>query len=160
MQTWLLRKKKKTQPIRLTQTNKHPTKNLDCNLQKCQGNKSQRRDGSRPKKKVSSVQFSRSVVSDSCDPINCRVPGLPVHHQLPEFTQTHIHWNITTKCKTRLCTGSFCYKEYNMVNKLSDLSRRLLCINVNFNYFDSSIGIIFVENIHNCTWNNKQLTLK
>ena len=26
-----------------------------------------------------------------CDPINCSTPGLPVHHQLPEFTQTHIH---------------------------------------------------------------------
>ena len=26
-----------------------------------------------------------------CDPMNCSVPGLPVHHQLPEFTETHIH---------------------------------------------------------------------
>ena len=26
-----------------------------------------------------------------CDPMNCRTPGLPVHHQLLEFTQTHIH---------------------------------------------------------------------
>ena len=25
-----------------------------------------------------------------CDPINCSMPGLPVHHQLPEFTQTHV----------------------------------------------------------------------
>ena len=24
--------------------------------------------------------------------MNCSMPGLPVHHQLPEFTQTHIHW--------------------------------------------------------------------
>ena len=39
----------------------------------------------------SSVQFSRSVVSDSCDPMNCSTPGLPVHHQLQEFTQTHVH---------------------------------------------------------------------
>ena len=37
-----------------------------------------------------SVQFSRSVMSD-CDPMNCSIPGLPVHHQLPEFTQTHVH---------------------------------------------------------------------
>ena len=40
------------------------------------------------------VQFS-SVVQ-SCptlsDPTNCSTPGLPVHHQLPEFTQTHVHW--------------------------------------------------------------------
>ena len=40
-----------------------------------------------------SVQFSS--VSQSCptlcDPMNCSPPGLPVHHQLPEFTQTHVH---------------------------------------------------------------------
>ena len=36
------------------------------------------------------VQFSCSVVS-LCDPMNRSTPGLPVHHQLPEFTQTHIH---------------------------------------------------------------------
>ena len=27
-----------------------------------------------------------------CDPMNCSTPVLPVHHQLPEFTQTHVHW--------------------------------------------------------------------
>ena len=26
-----------------------------------------------------------------CDPMNCSTPGLPVYHQLPEFTQTHVH---------------------------------------------------------------------
>ena len=26
-----------------------------------------------------------------CDPMNCSTPGLPVHHQLPEFIQTHVH---------------------------------------------------------------------
>ena len=26
-----------------------------------------------------------------CDPMNLSTPGLPVHHQLPEFTQTHVH---------------------------------------------------------------------
>ena len=26
-----------------------------------------------------------------CDPMNSSTPGLPVHHQLPEFTQTHVH---------------------------------------------------------------------
>src|SRR5574341_472598 len=26
-----------------------------------------------------------------CDPVNRSTPGLPVHHQLPEFTQTHVH---------------------------------------------------------------------
>ena len=38
------------------------------------------------------VQFSRSVVSDSLQPHGCSRPGLPVHHQHPEFTQTHVHW--------------------------------------------------------------------
>ena len=27
-----------------------------------------------------------------CDPMDCSTPGLPVHHQLPGFTQTHVHW--------------------------------------------------------------------
>ena len=27
-----------------------------------------------------------------CDPMDCSTPGLPVHHQLPEFNQTHVHW--------------------------------------------------------------------
>ena len=27
-----------------------------------------------------------------CDPLNCSTPGLPVHHQLPELAQTHVHW--------------------------------------------------------------------
>ena len=27
-----------------------------------------------------------------CDPMNHSTPGLPVHHQLPEFTQTYVHW--------------------------------------------------------------------
>ena len=26
------------------------------------------------------------------DPMNCSTPGFPVHHQLPEFTQTNVHW--------------------------------------------------------------------
>ena len=39
----------------------------------------------------SSVQFSRSVVPTLCDPMNRSTPALPVHHQVPEFTHTHIH---------------------------------------------------------------------
>ena len=27
-----------------------------------------------------------------CDPMNYSISGFPVHHQLPEFTQTHVHW--------------------------------------------------------------------
>ena len=38
-----------------------------------------------------SIQFSCSVVSHSCNPMNHSTPGLPVHHKLPEFSQTHVH---------------------------------------------------------------------
>ena len=45
-------------------------------------------------KHTCSVQFSS--VAQSCptllDPVDCSTPGLPVHYQLPEFTQTHLHW--------------------------------------------------------------------
>ena len=41
----------------------------------------------------SDIQFSSVAQScpTLCDPMNCGMLGLPVHHQLPEFTQTHIH---------------------------------------------------------------------
>ena len=44
-------------------------------------------------KPFSSVQFSSVAQScpTLCDPMNRSTPGLPVHHQLPEFTQTHVH---------------------------------------------------------------------
>ena len=42
---------------------------------------------------LSSVQWSSVTQScpTLCDPMNLSTPGLPVHHQLPEFTQTHVH---------------------------------------------------------------------
>ena len=39
-----------------------------------------------------SVQFSCSVMSTLCNPMDCSTPGFPVHHQLPEFAQTYFHW--------------------------------------------------------------------
>ena len=40
-----------------------------------------------------SVQFSSvaQLCPTLCDPMNLSMPGLPVHHQLPESTQTHVH---------------------------------------------------------------------
>ena len=40
-----------------------------------------------------SIQFSSVIQSclTLCDPMDCSTPDLPVHHQLPEFTQTHVH---------------------------------------------------------------------
>ena len=41
-----------------------------------------------------SFQFSSVAQScpTLCDPIDCSIPGLPVHHQLPELAKTHVHW--------------------------------------------------------------------
>ena len=43
---------------------------------------------------MGSVQFSSLSQSclTLCNPMNRSTPGLPVHHQVPEFTQTHVHW--------------------------------------------------------------------
>ena len=43
---------------------------------------------------TTSVQFSSVAQScpTLCDPMNPSTPGLPVHHQLMEFIQTHVHW--------------------------------------------------------------------
>ena len=40
------------------------------------------------------IQFSSVAQScpTLCDPMNRSTPGLPVHHHLPEFTETHVHW--------------------------------------------------------------------
>ena len=46
------------------------------------------------KKKSSSsfsVQFSHSVFSNLCEPVDCSTSGFPVCHQLPELAQTHVH---------------------------------------------------------------------
>ena len=43
---------------------------------------------------ISHLQFSSVSQSHLTlfEPMNCSMPGLPVHHQLPKFTQTHVHW--------------------------------------------------------------------
>ena len=47
-----------------------------------------------PELRLLSVQFSSVPQScpTLCNPMDYSTPGLPVHHQLPEFTQTHVHW--------------------------------------------------------------------
>ena len=40
----------------------------------------------------SSVQSLSRVQLTLCDPMDCSSPGFPVHHQLLELTQTHVHW--------------------------------------------------------------------
>ena len=48
----------------------------------------------KPEIALSSVQFSSVTQSclTLCGPMNHSMPGLPVHHQLPESTQTYVHW--------------------------------------------------------------------
>jgi len=43
---------------------------------------------------ISSVPFTSvpQLCPTLCNPMDYSTPGLPVHHQLPEFTQTHVHW--------------------------------------------------------------------
>ena len=43
---------------------------------------------------ISSVQFTSVAQSHPtpCNPMDCSTPALPLHRQLPEFAQTHIHW--------------------------------------------------------------------
>ena len=53
------------------------------------------KEGFKPETKIKdTVQFSSVAQSylTLCDPMDCRTPGFPVHHQLPEFTQSHVHW--------------------------------------------------------------------
>ena len=46
-----------------------------------------------PSNSTRSIQFSSAaqLCPTLCDPMDCSMPGLPVHHQLLEFTQTHVH---------------------------------------------------------------------
>ena len=62
----------------------------------------------------SSVQFSsvaRSCLT-LCSPMNHSTPGLPVHHQLSEFTQTQVHWvgdAIQPSCVKQIISGNLLY---------------------------------------------------
>ena len=56
----------------------------------------QQEQGGKPievKSSYPSVQFSSvaQLCPTLCNPMNRSMPGLPVYHQLPEFTQTHVH---------------------------------------------------------------------
>ena len=44
--------------------------------------------------KSSGIQFSSvaQLCQTLCDPMDCSMPGLPVHHQLLKLAQTHVHW--------------------------------------------------------------------
>ena len=54
---------------------------------------------------IYSVQLSSvtQLCLTLCDPMDCSTPELPVHHQLPEFTQTHVHWVADAIQRSILC---------------------------------------------------------
>ena len=58
-----------------------------------------------PPRSFSSVQFISVAQScpTLCNPMDCSTPGLPVHHQLPEFTQTHVHESVLPSSHLSLC---------------------------------------------------------
>ena len=41
---------------------------------------------------IQSVSSFTQSCPTLCDPMDCSMPGLPVHHQFLKFTQTHVHW--------------------------------------------------------------------
>ena len=51
------------------------------------------------------IQFSSVAQScpTLCNPMNHSMPGLPVHHQLPEFTETHVHQSVMPSSHLILC---------------------------------------------------------
>ena len=53
------------------------------------------------------VQFNSVAQSypTLCDPMNCCTPGLPVHHQLPESTQTYVYWVSDTMQPSHLLSS-------------------------------------------------------
>ena len=48
-------------------------------------------------------QFSQFTCIRLCDPMDCSTPGFPVHHQLPEFTQTHVTESVMPSNHLILC---------------------------------------------------------
>ena len=63
---------------------------------------------------ISSVQFSSVAQScpTPCNPMNRSTPGLPVHHQLPELTQTHF-----IKCGSRVSVKWYAQEKFFFVVK-------------------------------------------
>ena len=47
-----------------------------------------------------------------CDPMNCSTPGFPVHHQLPDLVQTHVHWAVMPSNHLILCHPLSCLQSF------------------------------------------------
>ena len=78
------------QPTRLSRPWDSPGKNtgVGCHFLKLT---KKRKDEFYSMRSISQFSPVAQSCPTLCDPMNCSTPGLPVHHQFPEFTQTHVH---------------------------------------------------------------------
>ena len=85
-----------------------------------------------PNQNMDSVQLSSVTQScpTLCSPMDCSAPGLPVHHQLPEFTQTHVRWvsDVIPTISSSVVPFSSCLPSTfsNCAQRRRDYSRRLV----------------------------------
>ena len=85
-----------------------------------------------PNQNMDSVQLSSVPQScpTLCSPMDCSAPGLPVHHQLPEFTQTHVCWvsDVIPTISSSVVPFSSCLPSTfsNCAQRRRDYSRRLV----------------------------------
>ena len=89
---------------------------------------------------LSTVQVSWSVAPTLCDPMDCSTPGFPVHHQLPEFTQTHFHW-VGSVYKVVTNNWASCKPDHWILRHMA--LKRL--------YRENSLGRMVTEG-DNCLW--------
>ena len=73
-----------------------------------------------------SVQFTHLYLT-LCDPMDCSTPGLPVHHQLPEPTQTHVHW-VSDAIQPSHSLSSPSASTFNLAQHQSLSNESVLCI--------------------------------
>ena len=88
---------------------------------------------------LSSVQFSSvaQLCPTLCDPMNCSTPGLPVHHQLLEFTQTHGFIIYGFYC-VEVCSFYACFLEGFYHKWMLNFVKCFLCI-----YWDNDMFLSF-----------------
>ena len=94
---------------------------------------------------ISSVQFSSvaQLCPTLCNPMDCSTPGFPVHHQLPELAQTHVHQVSDATQPSSVVPFFFCFQSFPASGSSP--------LNQFFASGDQSIGAsatVFPVNIH------------
>ena len=74
------------------------------------------------------IQFSSVTHSclTLCDPMDCNMPGFPIHHQLPGLTQTHVHW-VSDAIQTSHPLSSPSPPAFNQVKKWDLIKLKSFC---------------------------------